>query len=88
MLFKRNLVNYAKQIGKNGLSVIGDIGSAYTHTSRRNDLVDYELSLPVKHNIDMKGFCLYHQNDFNRFSDEQKQQLIKHHNKALKIETA
>jgi hypothetical protein len=26
MLFKRNLVDYAKQMGKNGLSIIGDIG--------------------------------------------------------------
>ena len=27
MLFKRNLVNYAKQTGKNGISIIGDIDS-------------------------------------------------------------
>ena len=35
----------------------------------------------------MKGFCLYHQNDFNRFSDKQKQELIKHHGQALKIDS-
>jgi hypothetical protein len=86
LLFKRNLAKYAKQTGKNGLSVIGDIGGAYTHKSKHNDLVDYELSLPTKFDIDMKGFCLYHQKDFNTFSDEQKQQLINHHGKALKIE--
>ena len=85
MLFKRNLVNYAKQIGKNGLSIIGDIG-AYPHKSKYNDLVDYELSLPTKYDVAMKGFCLYHQKDFNKFSDEQKQKLIEHHGKALKIE--
>jgi len=34
----------------------------------------------------MKGFCLDHGKDFNKFSDEQKQQLIEHHGKALKIE--
>jgi hypothetical protein len=32
----------------------------------------------------MKGFCLYHQKDFNRFSDEQKQ-MYEHHGKALNI---
>ena len=85
MLFKRNLVNYAKQIVKNGLSIIGDIG-AYPHKSKYNDLVDYELSLPTKYDVAMKGFCLYHQKDFNKFSDEQKQKLIEHHGKALKIE--
>ncbi|HEY7571607.1 MAG TPA: MEDS domain-containing protein [Nitrososphaeraceae archaeon] len=85
MLFKRNLVSYAKQNGKRGLSIIGDIG-AYTHKSKYNDLVDYELSLPIKFDVDMKGFCLYHQKDFNKFSDKQKQELIKHHGKSLKIE--
>jgi hypothetical protein len=85
MLFKRNLVNHAKQNGKRGLSIIGDIG-AYTHRSQYNDLVDYELSLPIKFDVDMKGFCLYHQKDFDKFSDEQKQQLIGHHGKTLKID--
>jgi myo-inositol catabolism protein IolC len=33
----------------------------------------------------MKGFCLYHQNDFDKLSVEQKQKLIEHHDKALKI---
>jgi hypothetical protein len=85
MLFKRNLVNHAKQNGKRGLSIIGDIGS-YTHRSQYNDLVDYELSLPIKFDVDVKGFCLYHQKDFDKFSDEQKQQLIGHHGKTLKID--
>jgi hypothetical protein len=86
MLFKRNLVNYAKQMGKNGISIMGDIG-AYPHKSKRNDLVDYELSLPSEFDVAMKGFCLYHQKDYNRFSDEQKQELIKHHGRALEIVT-
>jgi hypothetical protein len=87
MLFKRSLVNYAKQTGKNGISIIGDIG-AYPHKSKHNDLVDYELSLPTEFDVDMKGFCLYHQKDFDKFSDKQKQELIKHHGKALKIESS
>jgi hypothetical protein len=86
MLFKRNLINYAKQNGKSGLSIIGDIGGAYTHKSKYNELVEYELSLPSKFDVDIKAFCLYHQKDFNKFSNKQKQQLIKHHGKALKIE--
>jgi hypothetical protein len=85
MLFKRSLVDYAKQMGKNGLSIIGDIG-AYTHRSKHNELVEYELSLPTKFDVDMKGFCLYHQKDFNKFSDKHKLQLIKHHGKAIEIE--
>jgi len=71
MLFKTNLAKYAKQAGKNGFLIIGDIG-AYTHKSKHNELVDYELSLPTKFDVDMKGFCLYHEKDLNKFSDKQK----------------
>jgi len=54
--------------------------------NKSNDLVDYELSLPTKYDVQMKGFCLYHQKkDFDKFSDEQKQKLIEHHGKALRI---
>jgi MEDS: MEthanogen/methylotroph, DcmR Sensory domain len=85
ILFMKSLAKYAKQMEKNCLSVLGDLG-AYPHKSKYNDLVDYELSLPSKYDIDMKGFCLYHQKDFDKFSDEQKEKLIEHHGKALKIE--
>jgi hypothetical protein len=86
MPFKKNLANHTKQAGKNGLSILGDVG-AYHHKSKHDDLVDYELSLPTKYEdgIALKGFCLYHQKDFDKFSDEQKQKLIEHHGKALKI---
>ena len=72
------------QRGKSCLSVLADMG-AYPHRSKYKDLVDYELSLPTKYDVQMKGFCLYHQNDFDRLSEEQKQKLIEHHGKALKI---
>jgi hypothetical protein len=63
---KKSLENYAK-MGKNGVSVLADLG-AYPHKSMYNDLVDYELSLPTKYDVQMKGFCLYHQKDFDKFS--------------------
>ena len=85
ILFIKGLAKYAKQIGKNCLSVLGDLG-AYRHKSKFNDLMNYELSLPSKFDVDIKGFCLYHQKDFDKFSDEQKQKLIEHHSKALEIE--
>jgi MEDS: MEthanogen/methylotroph, DcmR Sensory domain len=80
---KKSSENYAK-MGKNGVSVLADLG-AYTHKSIYNDLVDYELSLPTKYDVQMKGFCLYHQKDFDKLSDEQQQKLIEHHGKAVRI---
>ena len=83
--FKMSLANHAKKIGKNDLSILGDM-VAYAHKSKYKDLVNYELSLPTKYDdVQLKGFCLYHQKDFDKFSDEQKQKLIEHHGKALKI---
>jgi myo-inositol catabolism protein IolC len=71
-------------MGKKCLSVLADLGS-YSHRSKHDDLVDYELSLPTKYDTCLKGFCLYHQKDFDKLSDEQKQKLVEHHRKTLKI---
>ena len=83
MYVKKGLANYAK-MGKKGLSILADLG-AYSHKSKYKELVDYELSLPTKYNVPMKGFCLYNQKDFDKFSDEQRQKLIEHHGKVLQI---
>jgi hypothetical protein len=80
---KKGLANYSK-MGKKGLSVLADLG-AYPHKSKYEELFDYELSLPTKYDVPMKGFCLYHQKDFDNLSDEQKQKLIEHHGNTLKI---
>ena len=36
--------------------------------------------------MDLKGICLYHKNDFDRLTIEQKQKLAKHHGMAMEIE--
>jgi hypothetical protein len=45
------------------------------------------MSLPTKYdddNMKLKGFCFYHQEDFDRrLSKEEKQKLLEHHGKAL-----
>jgi hypothetical protein len=82
----KRLVKYAKTIRKNGVSVLGDMG-AFPFENRIQDLVEYELFLPKKFDkMKMKGICLYHKNDFNRLTNEQKQQLAKHHGTAMEIE--
>ena len=82
--FKERMVKHAKKIGKSGFSIIGDVG-AFPYVKKSNKLVDYELSLPCKYEMALKGFCLYHQNDFNILSDDQKQKLIEHHGLAIRI---
>jgi hypothetical protein len=80
----KKLVDYAKTIGKSGVSVLGDMG-AFSYKHRTQELVDYELFLPSHYDTDIKGICLYHQKDFTRLSVGQKQKLIDHHRISLKI---
>ena len=82
--YNKNLVEYAKAMGKSGVSIIADNG-AFPFKHRIDELVNFELSLPSKYDIDLKRICLYHQKDFNRLSKEQKQKLLNHHAIAIKI---
>ena len=45
--FVKSLVNYADQIGKNGVSVLADMGSFF-HYNKLDDLIEYETSLPQR----------------------------------------
>jgi hypothetical protein len=89
MSFFKQLVKNAESLGKNGVSVIADLGSFYHHQSinATEKLFEHELSLPSKYEgMKFKGFCVYHKADFDkRFTEEQKQKLLDHHSKALMI---
>jgi len=79
-----NMVECAKKLGKKGLSVIGDLG-IFSYKGKIPELVDYELSLTKYYDLDIKCLCLYHQQDFNNLTDEQKQSLFEHHDEVMNI---
>jgi MEDS: MEthanogen/methylotroph, DcmR Sensory domain len=89
MSFFKQLVKKAESLGKNGVSVIADLGSFYHYQSNNatEKLFEHELSLPSRYDgMKFKGFCAYHKADFERrFTEEQKQMLLDHHSKALMI---
>src|ERR671910_911538 len=87
MSFVEKLAKQAQSSGKKGISVIADLASFY-HFNRIDKLIEYETSLPTKYDdkIKLKGFCFYHQEDFDRrLSKEEKQKLLEHHDKALLV---
>ena len=88
MNFIQELLKRAETSGKNGVSVIADVSSFYHHVGQTQRLVEHELSLPSRFDgMKVKGFCIYHKKDFEkRFTDEQKQKLLQHHEKALMVE--
>ena len=67
--------------GGGGCCVISDMGS-FSFLNKEKELLEYEKSLPVRFSsMKCKGFCCYHQSDFNRLSEDQKEQLFEHHYK-------
>jgi hypothetical protein len=87
--FIGRLSKQAQNSGKSGVSVIADLASFYYY-NQIDKLIEYEMSLPTKYDDEMnlKGFCLYHQEDFDRrLTKQQKQKLLEHHGKNLTIVT-
>ena len=83
--FISELEKDAKSKGKNGISILVDMASHY-HFGNIDDVVGHELSLPSRyHNMKIKRFCIYHEKDFGRLKEEQKQSLRKHHGRELLI---
>jgi MEDS: MEthanogen/methylotroph, DcmR Sensory domain len=83
----QGLVKRAENSGKDGVSVIADLGSFYHHLGDTQTLVDYELSLPPRYDDMKKGFCVYHKEDFDkRLTEEQKEKLLDRHGKVFMVE--
>jgi hypothetical protein len=80
----KTMIGKAKTLGKSGCSVLGDTG-AFPYQGRTHDLVEHEMFIPSTFDVDMKGICLYHQQDLNRLEAEQKKKLVEHHGMAIRI---
>lgn len=78
----KRMVEYVRNSGKTGYSVIGDMG-AFIFKKRIGNLLEYELSLPTKFSMNMKGICLYNQIDFNQLTESQRKMMTEHHEMAI-----
>ena len=81
MDFVNKLVNGAE----NGVLVIADAGPFF-HLNKKDKLIEHELSMPSQFDINLKRFCVFHKQDFNVLTEEQKQKLINHHGQVLMVE--
>jgi MEDS: MEthanogen/methylotroph, DcmR Sensory domain len=77
------LAQRAETEKRGGCSVISDMGS-FSFLNKEKELLEYEKSLPLRFDsMKCKGFCCYHQSDFDKLSENQKEQLFEHHLKNL-----
>lgn len=78
------LLKNANSKQKEGVSVISDYGYFLFNNFFQN-LLEYELNLPIKSESNSRTICLYNQKDFEKMSKEQKLRLIEHHTITIKI---
>jgi len=86
MTFLDVLLRHAERKRKDGVTVLADMGSFYLNSHKGSqELMRYEMSLPEKYyGKNLKGFCLYHQKDFERrFGREEQAQLLDCHNRNI-----
>lgn len=77
-------VKYAGELGKKGISILGDAGS-FLFKHKIQYLLDYESSLPLKFDNNLKGICMYHQKDFSKISNDFQQKILDSHAMAIMI---
>jgi hypothetical protein len=85
--FLNQTVTYAHKVGKDGLSVLGDVGSFF-YCNKKDRLLEYESTLSSKYRKMnyMKGFCMYNEQDFSRrLDEEERQRLFKHHTRTMNL---
>jgi hypothetical protein len=88
MSFIDILLKHAERQRKNGITVMADMGSFYHYYDKGNqDLIEYERSLSKKlDRKNLRGFCLYHQRDFERhFGQEEQASLIDCHGRNMML---
>jgi DcmR-like sensory protein len=85
MTFVDGLLRHVKAKSKKGLSVLADMGS-FQHMGRIHQLIEHELSLPARYDgASLRGFCVYHQGNFAKLTEQQRQSLYEHHEENLFI---
>jgi len=91
MTFLDVLLRHAERKRKDGVTVLADMGSFYLNSHKGSqELMRYEMSLPEKYyGKNLKGYCLYHQKDFERrFGREEQSQLLDCHNRNIMLMNA
>jgi hypothetical protein len=78
-------VNKLVDSAENGVLVIAD-AAPFFHLNKKEKLVEHELSMPSRFDVNLKRFCVFHKQDFNTLSEEQRQKLINHHGQVIVLE--
>jgi uncharacterized protein involved in tolerance to divalent cations len=69
------------------VAVIADMGIFYHFENKieKDAIIKFERSLPAKFHTKLKRFCNYHKRDFDRLEEQEKQDLLEHHYREVKV---
>src|SRR5215204_3912581 len=84
MPFVKQTVEYGESSGRNAVTVISDMGSFFYYC-KKDGLIGWEMKLPCKYEMNLKGFCIYHTRDFKSLSEENKRELYRHHTRIMHL---
>jgi hypothetical protein len=73
--------------GIKGISLIADMGIFFhfQNNTSKDALINFESSLPANFDSKLKRFCNYHKRDFDRLEEQEKQDLLEHHYREVKV---
>jgi hypothetical protein len=87
MIMVKMLLQRSHKLGKSGLTVFSDIG-LFFYLNRIEDLLKRETAVLLSiHNTKVKIFCCYNIADLRQLTENQKQDLLNHHNKVISTES-
>jgi hypothetical protein len=87
MIMAKMLLQRSNKLGKSGLTVFSDM-ALFFHHNRIDDLIKHETkffssSSCSMHSNKMKIFCCYNIVDIKVLAENQKQDLVNHHNRII-----
>jgi hypothetical protein len=87
MIMVKMLLQRSHKLGKSGLTVFSDMG-LFFYLNRIEDLLKRETAVLLSiHNTKVKIFCCYNIADLRQLTENQKQDLLNHHNKVISTES-
>ena len=82
LLFLLTLERKVKKLGKNCVSVVVSM-SVFHLYDKEEEMIEYEGLLDMSEARNWRVLCCYHQGDYNRLSEQLKQELLSRHNRRL-----
>lgn len=85
----KSLLRKAQKNGKDGISIIADMGSFFHNGDGKDNielLLNFENSIPKKFSdVNIVRLCLYHMSDINKIADKDKKKLCNMHLQCFRL---